>query len=45
MVASLAPLGAMIQGATGAQGVIPTNEELMIARHTFACTTREEALQ
>ena len=25
--------------------VIPTNEELMIARHTFACTTREEALQ
>ena len=28
-----------------AVAVIPTNEELMIARHTFACTTREEALQ
>jgi len=28
VVASLAPLGAMIQGATGAQGVIPTNEAI-----------------
>ena len=27
-----------------AVAVIPTNEELMIARHTFACATREEAL-
>ncbi len=29
VVASLAPLGAMIQGATGAQGVIPTNEAIV----------------
>jgi PTS system ascorbate-specific IIC component len=28
VVASLAPLGTMIQGATGAQGVIPTNEAI-----------------
>lgn len=28
VVASLDPLGAMIQGATGAQGVIPTNEAI-----------------
>jgi PTS system ascorbate-specific IIC component len=29
VVASLAPLGAMIQGATGAQGVVPTNEAIV----------------
>ena len=29
VVASLEPLGAMIQGATGAQGVIPTNEAIV----------------
>ncbi|GAA4785414.1 PTS ascorbate transporter subunit IIC [Corynebacterium canis] len=28
VVASLEPLGAMIQGATGAQGVVPTNEAI-----------------
>lgn len=28
VTASLAPLGAMIQGATGAQGVVPTNEAI-----------------
>jgi PTS system ascorbate-specific IIC component len=36
VVASLAPLGAMIQGATGAQGVIPTNEAIVgIAQADF----------
>ncbi|QIK65968.1 PTS ascorbate transporter subunit IIC [Nocardioides sp. HDW12B] len=36
VVASLAPLGAMIQGATGAQGVIPTNEAIAgIAQSEF----------
>jgi PTS system ascorbate-specific IIC component len=29
VVASLAPLGAMIQGATGARGVVPTNEAIV----------------
>lgn len=29
VVASLEPLGAMIQGATGAQGVVPTNEAIV----------------
>lgn len=29
VVASLAPLGAMIMGATGAQGVVPTNEAIV----------------
>ena len=29
VVASLTPLGAMIQGSTGAQGVIPTNEAIV----------------
>ena len=28
VVASLSPLGAMIQGALGAQGVVPTNEAI-----------------
>jgi len=36
VVASLEPLGAMIQGATGAQGVIPTNEAIVgIAQAEF----------
>ncbi len=36
VVASLAPLGAMILGATGAQGVIPTNEAIVgIAQAEF----------
>ncbi len=36
VVASLEPLGAMIQGATGAQGVIPTNEAIVgIAQADF----------
>ena len=36
VVASLAPLGEMIQGATGAQGVIPTNEAIVgIAQDQF----------
>ncbi|GGO21505.1 hypothetical protein GCM10010980_22750 [Corynebacterium marinum] len=29
VVASLEPLGSMIQGATGAQGVVPTNEAIV----------------
>ncbi|MGA8045763.1 MAG: PTS ascorbate transporter subunit IIC [Dermatophilaceae bacterium] len=29
VIASLSPLGTMIQGATGAQGVIPTNEAIV----------------
>ncbi|MGJ9372620.1 PTS ascorbate transporter subunit IIC [Nesterenkonia sp. CF4.4] len=36
VVASLDPLGVMIQGATGAQGVIPTNEAIVgIAQETY----------
>ncbi|MGJ9424356.1 PTS ascorbate transporter subunit IIC [Nesterenkonia halotolerans] len=36
VVASLDPLGIMIQGATGAQGVIPTNEAIVgIAQETY----------
>ncbi|MCX5446906.1 PTS ascorbate transporter subunit IIC [Streptomyces nigrescens] len=36
VVSSLAPLGGMIQGATGAQGVIPTNEAIVgIAQAQF----------
>lgn len=36
VVGSLAPLGAMIQGTTGAQGVIPTNEAIVgIAQQEF----------
>lgn len=36
VVDSLSPLGAMIQGATGAQGVIPTNEAIVgIAQSQF----------
>ncbi|MEU8912818.1 PTS ascorbate transporter subunit IIC [Streptomyces nigrescens] len=36
VVSSLAPLGGMIQGATGAQGVIPTNEAIVgIAQDRF----------
>ncbi len=36
VVASLDPLGFMIQGATGAQGVIPTNEAIVgIAQEQF----------
>lgn len=36
VVASLEPLGAMIQGATGAQGVVPTNEAIVgIAQDQF----------
>ena len=36
VVASLDPLGVMIQGATGAQGVIPTNEAIVgIAQEQF----------
>ena len=36
VVASLEPLGAMIQGATGAQGVVPTNEAIVgIAQEQF----------
>jgi ascorbate PTS system EIIC component len=36
VVASLEPLGIMIQGATGAQGVIPTNEAIVgIAQETY----------
>ncbi|QNE88577.1 PTS ascorbate transporter subunit IIC [Corynebacterium incognita] len=36
VVASLEPLGTMIQGATGAQGVVPTNEAIVgIAQEQF----------
>lgn len=36
VVASLEPLGAMITGATGAQGVVPTNEAIVgIAQEKF----------
>lgn len=36
VVSSLDPLGVMIQGATGAQGVIPTNEAIVgIAQETY----------
>lgn len=36
VVASLEPLGTMIQGATGAQGVVPTNEAIVgIAQNDF----------
>ncbi|TDC53661.1 PTS ascorbate transporter subunit IIC [Actinomadura sp. KC345] len=36
VVASLDPLGAMIQGSTGAQGVVPTNEAIVgIAQERF----------
>ena len=39
---SLDPLGTLILAVTGAQGVIPTNEELMIARDTMHIVQNEE---
>lgn len=39
VVASLDPLGAMITGATGAQGVVPTNEAIVgIAQAQYGST-------
>ena len=46
VTASLDPLGTMIQGALGAQGVVPTNEAIVgIAQEQFGAQVRDAVHQ